>query len=73
VDGDRRVVRIHEAMYAYTNNFVDKVTAACNSNMDYSLGRILARVTGVETTEDETTATEAPEETGETSAATESE
>ena len=60
VDGDRRVVRINEAMLAYTNNFVDKVTAACYADMEYSLGRITARVTGVEPT---AAATEPTEET----------
>ena len=46
VDGDRRVLRIHEAMYAYENNFVDAVTKACYEDMEYSLGRIEARVKG---------------------------
>lgn len=46
VDGDRRVLRIHEAMYAYENNFVDAVTKACYDSMAYSLERIDARVKG---------------------------
>ena len=46
VDGDRRVLRIHEAMYAYENNFVDAVTTACYEDMEYSLGRIETRVKG---------------------------
>ena len=46
VDGDRRVLRIHEAMYAYENNFVDAVTKACYDDMAYSLSRIEARVKG---------------------------
>ena len=46
VDGDHRVLRIHEAMYAYENNFVDKVTTACYNDMAYSLERIEARVKG---------------------------
>ena len=48
VDGDRRVLRIHEAMYAYENNFVDAVTKACYDDMAYSLQRIEARVKGEE-------------------------
>lgn len=46
VDGDRRVLRIHEAMYAYENNFVDAVSKACYDSMAYSLERIDARVKG---------------------------
>ena len=46
VDGDRRVLRIHEAMYAYENNFVDAVSKACYDDMAYSLERIEARVRG---------------------------
>ena len=48
VDGDQRVVRIREAMYAHENNFVDSITNACYKDMEYSLGRITARITGVE-------------------------
>ena len=46
VDGDRRVLRIHEAMYAYENNFVDAVSKACYDSMAYSLERIEARIKG---------------------------
>lgn len=46
VDGDRRVLRIHEAMFAYENNFVDAVSKACYDSMAYSLGRIDARIKG---------------------------
>lgn len=49
-DGYRRVVRIKEAMYAYEQNYVDKVTADCYSQMSYSLKRIAVRVKGEETT-----------------------
>ncbi len=45
-DGYQRVVRIREAMLAYETNFVDKVTAACYADMQYSLGRITARLAG---------------------------
>ena len=46
VDGDRRVLRIHEAMYAYENNFVDSVSKACYENMETALGRINDRIKG---------------------------
>ena len=46
VDGDQRVVRIDETMYAYENNFVDKVTDACYENMKYVLTRIEQRIDG---------------------------
>ena len=46
IDGDRRVLRIHEAMYAYENNFVDAITKSCYDDMAYSLQRIEARVKG---------------------------
>ena len=46
VDGDRRVVRIHEAILAYESNFVDSVTKACYEDMKYSLGRIADRIEG---------------------------
>ena len=45
-DGDRRVVRIREAMHAYENNFVDSITTACYEDMKYSLGRIADRIKG---------------------------
>ena len=45
-DGFHRVVRIEQAMQAYNGNFVDKITAACYSDMEYSLKRIAARTSG---------------------------
>lgn len=45
-DGYRRVVRIQEAMYAYENNYVDKVTADCYTAMQKSLSRIEKRISG---------------------------
>ena len=45
-DGFQRVVRIEQAMQAYEGNFVDKVTAACYSDMAYSLKRIASRTSG---------------------------
>lgn len=45
-----RVVRIEEAMLAYENNFVDKISKAAYDSMEYALKRITARVNG----EDET-------------------
>lgn len=44
--GNRRVVRIENAMSAYEMNYVDKVTDACYADMEYSLSRIKARVKG---------------------------
>ena len=46
VDGDRRVVRIYEAMQAYEGNFVDSITTACYEDMKYSLDRIADRIKG---------------------------
>ena len=43
-DGDRRVIRIENAMSAYETNFVDKVTAACYENLKFSLDRVKARI-----------------------------
>ena len=43
-NGQRRVVRIDEAIAAYEVNFVDKVTAAAKDSMEYSLERIEARL-----------------------------
>ena len=71
-DGDRRVVRIYETMYAYENNFVDSITKACYEDMNYSLGRIQDRIkgnyTGAKEQGTETTAsteeTTEPTETG---------
>ena len=45
-DNQRRVVRLETAMTAYDINFVDKVTTACDENMQYSLKRILSRING---------------------------
>ena len=45
-DGFQRVVRIEQAMQAYDGNFVDKITAACYADMDYSLKRIASRTKG---------------------------
>ena len=43
-DGQRRVVRIDNAVSAYELNFVDRVTKSCYDDMLYSLKRIDARV-----------------------------
>ncbi len=43
-DGDRRVVRIENAMSAFELNFIDKVTTACYENMEFALGRINERI-----------------------------
>ena len=43
-DGDRRVIRIENAMEAYEMNFVDKVTASCYDNLKFSLDRIQKRL-----------------------------
>ena len=65
-DGDRRVVRIDSAMYAYEQNFVDKVTAACYEDMRYSLGRITDRIKGNYTgAKEEGTSSTTPTETTE--------
>lgn len=44
-DGQRRVVRIENAVSAYDLNYVDKVTKACYDNMQFALDRISKRVT----------------------------
>ena len=41
-----RVVRIEEAMWAYENNFVDKISKSAYDSMDYALDRIDSRVSG---------------------------
>ena len=46
VDEKQRVVRIDEALGAYTNNYVDKITSTAQQNMIYALTRIEARVAG---------------------------
>ena len=56
-DGFRRVVRIEQAMQAYENNYVDKVSSSAYANMEKALRRIYERVTG-EKLPDETTPTE---------------
>lgn len=43
-DGYRRVVRIDEAIEAYENNYLDKVTQTAYENMAYALTRIEARL-----------------------------
>ena len=43
-DGDRRVIRIENAMEAYEMNFVDKVTASCYDNLKFSMDRISSRL-----------------------------
>ena len=45
-----RVVRIDEAMRAYENNFVDKITKTAYDNMAYALERIEIRINGEEET-----------------------
>ena len=43
-DGDRRVIRIDNAVQAYESNFVDKVTESCYNNLKFSLERISERI-----------------------------
>jgi len=43
-NGQRRVVRIEEAIAAWEVNFVDKVTKSAKESMEYSLERIEARL-----------------------------
>ncbi len=43
-DGDRRVIRIDNAIEAYEMNFVDKVTKSCYDNLKFSLERVNYRV-----------------------------
>lgn len=45
-EGARRVLRIREAMYAFENNFVDKVSQSAYDGMAYALTRIEARIKG---------------------------
>jgi poly-gamma-glutamate synthesis protein (capsule biosynthesis protein) len=45
-DGQRRVVRINEAIWGYDTNFVDRITKEAYDSMKFSLERIEARVTG---------------------------
>ena len=52
-DGQRRVIRIENAMSAYELNFVDKITDSCYENMQFAMERILKRVNlGKEATTD---------------------
>ena len=48
-----RVVRIDEAMRAYENNFVDKISKTAYESMEYALTRIEARVTGADEKKDD--------------------
>ena len=43
-DGDRRVIRIDNAINAYETNFVDKVTESCYTNLKFSMERIGKRI-----------------------------
>ena len=43
-DGDRRVIRIDNAISAYETNFVDKVTESCYENLKFSMERIVKRI-----------------------------
>ena len=45
-DGDRRVVRIENAISAYEGNFIDKITKTAYENMQTSLKRIQERIQG---------------------------
>ncbi len=45
-DGQRRVVRIREAMMAYENNYVDRITKETYDSMAYALERIDKRIKG---------------------------
>ena len=45
-DGDRRVIRIDNAISAYEGNYVDKVTKSCYDSMKNALERIADRVAG---------------------------
>lgn len=47
-DGARRVFRIREAMYAFENNYVDKVSQSAYDGMAYALQRIEARISGAD-------------------------
>ena len=45
-DGKRRVVRIDEALLAYSGNYVDKITSTAQASMLKALTRIEARIAG---------------------------
>ena len=51
-DGNRRVVRIENAMSAYELNFIDKVTDSCYENMQFAMDRIISRVNAGKKTEE---------------------
>ena len=51
-DGNRRVVRIENAMSAYELNFVDKITDSCYENMQFAMERIISRVNAGKKTEE---------------------
>ena len=52
-DGNRRVVRIENAMSAYELNFIDKITQSCYENMDFAMDRIIERVNAGREAEEE--------------------
>ena len=43
-DGDRRVIRIENAVAAYEMNYVEKVSASCYENLKFALDRIAKRI-----------------------------
>ena len=45
-DGQRRVVRIQEAMAAYEAEYLGRITESAYENMEYSLKRIESRISG---------------------------
>ena len=51
VDGRTRVVRLEQTRDAYLGNYVDKVTAACHADLDYSMDRIEVRLDPSKATE----------------------
>lgn len=53
-EGARRVMRIREAIYAYDNNFVDKVSKSAYDGMQYALTRIEERISGADEKKDKT-------------------
>lgn len=52
-EGARRVLRIREAVYAYDNNFVDKVSQSAYDGMKYALTRIEQRISGADEKKDD--------------------
>lgn len=61
-DGYRRVVRIEQAMHAYENNYVDKVTADSYTAMQKAMKRIPERITGTKADSTTTSTTAATTE-----------